>query len=380
MKNSEIKEELDKALGDVDGRLLSQISESVSDKSVEAKLIKTIEAQGKESQEATSRVVDRLERVNLSVKSNRVKIPEVHKVKVENPVDMVTIKNAQDIGKAVKIPPYPQPLESVSIKQADWLVKPILFVSQAVSSAIKALGDRILRVKVIDTSDPKKPVSVRLSDGNRFYNAVSSVATAIGKWVPFINQNTGAHQEPIVNDAGRLQVDVVTGGGSGGGTQYDDGDARGTATGTLAMGDDGANIQSLRCNDTGLLLNQHTDGTNLTPAGDADARAVYVNLGGNNDVTVTSGSVEVDGTALGNGQVTVDNTLNGTTIVAASAGRQGVTITNQGTVDCYIGTGNVAANNGFLLKGGESVALPTDSEIKGFCSADSTVIGYLTFA
>ncbi len=96
--------------------------------------------------------------------------------------------------------------------------------------------------------------------------------------------------------------------------------------------------------------------------------------------TNTIGAAELDGTALGNNQVTVDSTLNGTTILAASAGRQGAIITNQGSVDCYIGTGNVSASNGFLLKAGESLALPTDSEIKGFTASSSTVIGYLSFA
>ena len=44
--------------------------------------------------------------------------------------------------------------------------------------------------------------------------------------------------------------DYVT---AGGGTQYADGAVRGSATGTLAMGDDGTNIQSLACNTSGHL-------------------------------------------------------------------------------------------------------------------------------
>lgn len=86
---------------------------------------------------------------------------------------------------------------------------------------------------------------------------------------------------------------------------------------------------------------------------------------------------ESDGTALSNGQVTVDTTAGGTTIISASAGRQGVIITNQGSVACYVGTGTVTTSNGFLLNAGESVAVPTDSEVKAITASSSTTVGYL---
>lgn len=96
--------------------------------------------------------------------------------------------------------------------------------------------------------------------------------------------------------------------------------------------------------------------------------------------TNTIGAVESDGTALGNGQVSVNTTAGGTTILAASAGRQGAVITNQGSVTCYIGTGSVTTSNGFLLAAGESIALPTDSDIKGITASSSTTVGYLSFS
>ena len=57
---------------------------------------------------------------------------------------------------------------------------------------------------------------------------------------------------------GALDVSVVDGSGNqitsfGGGTQYADGAARGTATGTIAMGDDGTNIQSIKVDTSGEL-------------------------------------------------------------------------------------------------------------------------------
>jgi len=46
------------------------------------------------------------------------------------------------------------------------------------------------------------------------------------------------------------------GGGGGSGTQYNDGDARGTATGTLVMGDDGVSIQSIKVDTNGVVAIQ----------------------------------------------------------------------------------------------------------------------------
>lgn len=61
-----------------------------------------------------------------------------------------------------------------------------------------------------------------------------------------------------VNDA--VRVNVVTGGGSSG-TEYADGAARGTATGTLAMGDDGTNVQSVKVDTAGVLAVQDNGGS-----------------------------------------------------------------------------------------------------------------------
>ena len=46
------------------------------------------------------------------------------------------------------------------------------------------------------------------------------------------------------------------------------------------------------------LYNRNTDGTNLMPTGDADARAIYVNLGANNDVSTTPNQYELAGNTV----------------------------------------------------------------------------------
>lgn len=83
--------------------------------------------------------------------------------------------------------------------------------------------------------------------------------------------NYGAAYVQVVSSTGAF-VDTF-----GGGTQYADGAARGTATGTLAMGDDGTNIQSVKVNSSGEL---------------------QVGVVGTVPVTDNGGSLTIDATSL----------------------------------------------------------------------------------
>lgn len=55
---------------------------------------------------------------------------------------------------------------------------------------------------------------------------------------------------------------------AGAGTQYNDGAARGSATGTLILGDDSTNLQSLACDTAGKLLVKVEDGGNVLSVDD----------------------------------------------------------------------------------------------------------------
>jgi len=77
----------------------------------------------------------------------------------------------------------------------------------------------------------------------------------------FKNQENRANQENIdLGIEGEAKRVVIYGSDGtevtsfGGGTQYADGAVRGTATGTLAMGDDGTNIQSVKVDSSGRPL------------------------------------------------------------------------------------------------------------------------------
>ena len=111
---------------------------------------------------------------------------------------------------------------------------------------------------------------------------------------------------------GRLKV-TSTGGGGGAGTEYADGAARGTATGTLAMGDDGTNIQSVKVDSSGVLAIQDNGGsitvdgtvtanTGLSqPLTDTQLRATAVPISG----TITANA----GTNLNTSALALDATL-----------------------------------------------------------------------
>ncbi len=77
----------------------------------------------------------------------------------------------------------------------------------------------------------------------------------------------------------------------------------------------------------------------------------------------------------------VDTTAGGTEIIAASAGRQGILVTNQGTTNtCYVGTGTVSTANGLELLPGESVPIPSDSQVKAITATGSTTVGYMAYS
>ncbi len=153
--------------------------------------------------ELQSSVVGVLERVRESVEKSKPEIPDIQKVEIQNlvkPVTTVTVSNLKDLPAPVVTAP-----DTVDIKKG-WLDKSLLMLIGTVSESIKALGDRVLRVKIVDSNDPAKPVSVRLSDGKRWYTALMTVAQKVGS-VPF-KTSSGEIKEALINDNGKLQVDI----------------------------------------------------------------------------------------------------------------------------------------------------------------------------
>lgn len=103
---------------------------------------------------------------------------------------------------------------------------------------------------------------------HEYHSPDNTPALYVAPWTNAANalQLTGV---PLT-DANALHVAIVDGSGDqitsfGGGTQYADGAARGTATGTIAMIDDGTNIQSLSGDSTGKLNVNNISGTITLP-------------------------------------------------------------------------------------------------------------------
>jgi hypothetical protein len=139
------------------------------------------------------------------------------------------------------------------------------------------------------------------------------------------------------------------------------------------------------------LYNRNTDGTNLMPTGDADARAIYVNLGANNDVTVT-GSVtnlasdnQIGGVFINGGDgakndtsltLTLANTAYSNTAPAAP---HVLIVHNASDTDVYwrFTTG---ATLGTLLESGKSLAIDMGaSEVLYFyCASAGKIVNYST--
>lgn len=102
----------------------------------------------------------------------------------------------------------------------------------------------------------------------------------------------------VLADSTPMHVAIVDGSGDqvtsfGGGTQYADGAARGTATGTLAMVDDGTNIQSIAGDSSGRLKIATIE-TSITPGVGA------LNLGKAEDAAHSTGDVGVMALAVRN--------------------------------------------------------------------------------
>lgn len=195
--------------------------------------------------------------------------------------------------------------------------------------------------------------------------------------------------------------------GAGAGTQYADGAATATPTGTVAMGFDGTNVQALNVDASGNLQAEVTntvtiDGSAVTqpvsaaslplPTGaataanqqtdaltDTELRAtpVVVDLGANNDVTVTSGSITVANASIpvtdNGGSLTVDGTVAATQSGSWSlAANQSVNVAQMNGVATTMG-------NGVSGTGVQRVTIASDSTgvivARGAAATDAAVSG-----
>lgn len=104
---------------------------------------------------------------------------------------------------------------------------------------------------------------------------------------------------------------------------------------------------------------------------------------GTDERTINSTSVQVQrvdeqgATAFANGQVTVDTTVGGVTVIAARETRKSSLVRNGGSVAMYVGTGTVSTSNGFLVNPGEAITIMTTAAIKAITGSSSVTAYYV---
>lgn len=157
----------------------------------------------------------------------------------------------------------------------------------------------------VDVDTINNPVDVNiLADASGL--ATDATLTDGTQMTQITDGATEAEIVPLTNFNG-LAVAIVDGNGDqitsfGGGTQYTDGDADATPTGTVALGFDGANVQALSTDNTGKL-NVNLSGTVSLPTGastEAEQIAQTALLGTiDADTGTIANAVYADGAARG---------------------------------------------------------------------------------
>jgi len=262
------------------------------------------------------------------------------------------VKDLRDSIKAIKLP------ESVKIEGLDELVASIKVISEKkvpkaekldpapfveISEKVTILTDKITSLKAepqgkapadyIPTRRVMKVGNQLLFDDSFYTGGGGGGSSSGGGGTTYNGIINGANGGSATVTGGKLDVNattslagqaipaagattavttqIVDGSGNqitsfGGGTQYADGVARGTATGTVAMVDDGTNIQSLSGDSTGKLNVNNISGTVSLPTGAATSAK---QLPDGHSVVVTSGNITAD-TELPAAAALADTTAN----------------------------------------------------------------------
>lgn len=132
---------------------------------------------------------------------------------------------------------------------------------------------------------PDKYVPVRLTDGKSFYNALQSIASSVGSVLPFRDAQ-GKPAQGNIDQNGRLQVSLPGGGTSG--TQYTEGEADGSITGTAAMWEDAGDTLRPVSATHRLPVDVTVPASDLATLGTAHVKKYYTSAGAVTDGIIWS--------------------------------------------------------------------------------------------
>jgi uncharacterized coiled-coil protein SlyX len=138
------------------------------------------------------------------------------KFKVDIPTEFeVNVKNWQKFPEEIKVTNFPETKfpESFEIKKPEWLMqipeKKWVEISSALAVAIvKGIRGTPIEVDLDRYRDANRPISVRLSNGKSFYEAIARAVVASGGGIPF-KTASGKVIEALVTEDGHLVTDVT---------------------------------------------------------------------------------------------------------------------------------------------------------------------------
>jgi hypothetical protein len=140
---------------------------------------------------------------NIEVKAPEVTVkpPEVtvRPPKVEVNVPEVKVPT-------VNVPPVNFPKE-MKVTKPTWLPK--LTVLTDIKKAIKGVDKTLSKFK-LNTSSPKNPISVRLSDGNKFYKALGGFTSSAMNTIETFADANNVRRAALVDSDRHVQVDVLS--------------------------------------------------------------------------------------------------------------------------------------------------------------------------
>jgi len=165
---ADVKKELDKFLGD-DERFLDivyglkkLIGEAKATADKQDRLAKIIKEASESSGTKLSKLIKLIDGLKVEIPDFEVKFPRQLKTIIANP---------PKYPKEIKIKNFPKYPKEVRVKKPKWYKRLDL---KPLATVIEGLVKKTFNVYVTN-QDPKDPISVRLSNGRWFYNAIAEV-------------------------------------------------------------------------------------------------------------------------------------------------------------------------------------------------------------
>lgn len=220
MNANEIKKHIDELIEKVDGGEMT-ISPEVADLLDEIVNYATI-IKAKDKTKPLEDLISRLDGLIETINNGSTESKE--SIKISNSELLEAIKQLKiDVASpqvnvaapevTVKVPPIHVPPSEITLPKEMSIEKPSwisgLFNLKPITDAIADLKKSFLAFTFPTLA--KKPMSVRLSDGEKFYKAIGGLSSSFGGMIPSFTDSDNVPKPGLVSSDGHVQVDVVGG-------------------------------------------------------------------------------------------------------------------------------------------------------------------------